>query len=454
MDTLDEIYNLIEDSILEEPAISLKDGGIIKSDFNEELKLLRDISNNGAYLIKEIESREREKTKISSLKVGYNKVFGYFIEITKSNLSKIDLDNTYIRKQTLSNAERFITEELKEIEDKILNAEDKIKTLEYEIFSKVREEIYKNTQKLQEVSKILALIDVYTSLATVANDNNYVKPIINEDDVLDIKNGRHPVIENLVDDFVANDTSLKQNVTNLITGPNMAGKSTYMRQSAIIALMAHIGSFVPAEYANIPIIDRIFTRVGASDDLSKGQSTFMVEMSEVSTILKNATQRSFVILDEIGRGTSTYDGISLAWAIVEYIQQNIKCKTLFATHYHELTQLESEFSNVYNYSISVKEDKDNIIFLRKIIKKPADKSYGIHVAKLAKLPMKVIKRADEILKDLEKNHIKQESEVQMTFEIKDNSLLEEIANIDVLNMTPLDAMNTIYLLQRKAKELL
>ena len=394
MDDLSDIYSLIDQAILEEPSITIKDGNIIKSEFNDELHSLRDISKNGAFMIKEIENREKEKTGVKSLKVGFNKVFGYYIEITKANLATANVDDSYIRKQTLSNAERFITSELKEIEDKILNAEDKIKNLEYEIFVNIRDNIYKNIDRIQSVAKIIANIDVFVSLATVAYVNNYVKPIINEDNKLDIKDGRHPVVESIVgeENFVPNDTYLNssENIINIITGPNMAGKSTYMRQTAIIALMAHIGSFVPASYANIPILDRIFTRVGASDDLAQGQSTFMVEMTEVSQILKNSTDKSLVILDEIGRGTSTYDGISLAWSIVEYIQKHIKCKTLFATHYHELVELENEFKDVKNYSVAVRENSDGIVFLRKIIEGGADKSYGIYVAELAKLPNEVI----------------------------------------------------------------
>ena len=553
MDDLNDLYNLIKESIKEDPSITIKDGNIIKSEFNDELKELRDISKNGAFMIKEIENREREKTGVKSLKIGFNKVFGYYIEITKANLNTANIDDGYIRKQTLSNAERFITSELKEIEDKILHAEEKIKTLEYEIFVNIRETIYKNIDRIQKVAKIIANIDVFVSFATVAYMNNYVKPLINEENKLDIKNGRHPVIENIVgeENFVPNDTYLNngENIINIITGPNMAGKSTYMRQTAIITLMAHIGSFVPAEYANIPICDRIFTRVGASDDLSQGQSTFMVEMSEVSHILKNATDKSLVILDEIGRGTSTYDGISLAWSIVEYIEQYIKCKTLFATHYHELTDLENKFKEVKNYSIAVKEDGDGIVFLRKIIPQGADKSYGIYVAQLAKLPEEVINRSKEILKDLEKNHInnsvtlnkdsfsnyvkmdrnnfdnaytkmdaikenkinelekeleklslnnfkneyeslkiehtelvkdyknikkdydklnkeykelsekldsnvvKESAITQISFDsINDVSLLDEIVSLDILSMTPLDAMNALFNLQKKAKE--
>ncbi len=523
MDNLDDIYNLVQEAIKEEPSITIKDGNIIKSDFNDELKDLRDISKNGAFMIKEIENREKEKTGVKSLKISFNKVFGYYIEITKANLNTAKIDETYIRKQTLSNAERFITPELKEIEDKILNAEEKIKNLEYEIFVNIRNTIYENINRIQKTAKIIANIDVFVSFATVAYMNNYVKPIINEKNKLDIKNGRHPVVENLVgeENFVPNDTYLNvgENIINIITGPNMAGKSTYMRQSAVISLMAHIGSFVPAEYANIPILDRIFTRVGASDDLSQGQSTFMVEMSEVSHILKNATDKSLVILDEIGRGTSTYDGISLAWSIVEYIQKNIKCKTLFATHYHELTDLDQEFNDVKNYSIAVKEENENIIFLRKIIPQGADKSYGIYVAKLAKLPDEVINRSRNILKDLEKKHVyeniainnkeeinksdyrdekyknqyealkinhaeliktynnekanyeklykeyvkldekendndivKEVALTQISFDNMDeNKLIDEIINLDILNMTPLDTMNALYNLQKKAK---
>lgn len=479
LDNLEDIFSLIEKAILEEPSLTIKDGNIIKSDFNNELKELRDISQNGAFLIKEIENREREKIGVKSLKIGFNKVFGYYIEISKAWLDNIDLDSSYIRKQTLSNSERFITPELKEIEDKILNAQDKIKLLEYDIFVNIRNEIYSNINRIQSTCKIIANIDVFVSFATVAYINNYVKPNINENNKLDIKNGRHPVVECIVgeENFVANDTYLNtdENIINIITGPNMAGKSTYMRQTAIIALMAHIGSFVPAEYADIPIIDRIFTRVGASDDLSQGQSTFMVEMSEVSLILKNATDKSLVILDEIGRGTSTYDGISLAWSIVEYIQKNIKCKTLFATHYHELTDLENKFKDIKNYSIAVKEDSEGIVFLRKIIPQGADKSYGIYVAQLAKLPDEVINRSKEILKDLEKNHIdnaifinessefnyeriisenEKISSNQISFDTIDTiNLNDEILNLDILNMTPLDAINTLYSLQIKAKKL-
>lgn len=471
MDDLRDLYNLLDSSILEEPSISIKEGNIIKSSFNKELESLRDISKNGAFMIKEIENKEKEKTGIKSLKIGFNKVFGYYIEITKTNLNQINLDETYIRKQTLSNAERFITEELKDIEDKILNAQDKIKTLEYDLFVQIRDEVYKNIEKLQKISKIIANIDVFVSLATVAYVNNYVKPILNNENKIEIINGRHPVVEDMVEEenFIKNDTILEKHAINLITGPNMAGKSTYMRQTAIICLMAHIGSFVPCEYANISILDRIFTRVGASDDLSKGQSTFMVEMSEVSNILENATEKSLVILDEIGRGTSTYDGISLAWSIVEYIQKNIKAKTLFATHYHELTLLEEKFNNIKNYSVQVKEENDNVVFLRKIQRGPANKSYGINVAKLAKLPDEVIQRANIILNELENKENKIDSSVivnqdndekiketttQLSFECTgDFSLKEEILKIDLMKMNIGDIINTLYQLQIKAKNI-
>ena len=471
MDDLRDLYNLLDSSILEEPSISIKEGNIIKSSFNKELESLRDISKNGAFMIKEIENKEKEKTGIKSLKIGFNKVFGYYIEITKTNLNQINLDETYIRKQTLSNAERFITEELKDIEDKILNAQDKIKTLEYDLFVQIRDEVYKNIEKLQKISKIIANIDVFVSLATVAYVNNYVKPILNNENKIEITNGRHPVVEDMVgeENFIKNDTILEKHAINLITGPNMAGKSTYMRQTAIICLMAHIGSFVPCEYANISILDRIFTRVGASDDLSKGQSTFMVEMSEVSNILENATEKSLVILDEIGRGTSTYDGISLAWSIVEYIQKNIKAKTLFATHYHELTLLEEKFNNIKNYSVQVKEENDNVVFLRKIQRGPANKSYGINVAKLAKLPDEVIQRANIILNELENKENKIDSSVivnqdndekiketttQLSFECTgDFSLKEEILKIDLMKMNIGDIINTLYQLQIKAKNI-
>lgn len=414
IDPLNDIYKIIEESILEEPSQNLKDGNIIKNEYSQELLELRNVSQNGASMIKDIEIREKEKTGVKALKVGYNKVFGYYIEITKVALLQANLDESYIRKQTLVNAERFITPELKEIEDKIINAEEKIKNLEYDMFKKIQNLIYNNIERIQRVATIIAELDVYLSNAIVASKNNYVKPEINSEGILKIKDGRHPVIEQIMgaENFISNDTEISEkNIINIITGPNMSGKSTYMRQTALIALMAHIGTFVPASFANIPILDRIFTRVGASDDLSQGQSTFMVEMDEVSHILKNASKDSLIILDEVGRGTSTYDGISLAWSIVEYIHEKIGAKTLFATHYHELTELEERYDTIKNYSIEVKEDGDNIVFLRKIVPMAADRSYGIYVAKLAKLPEEVLERADRILTELEKNHISNSSSI-------------------------------------------
>ena len=492
IDCLYDIYRLIDESILEEPSQGLKDGNIIKSQYSKDLYELRDIYNNGSSIIKDIEKREKERTGAKTLKIGYNKVFGYYIEITKAALVQLDLDDSYIRKQTLVNAERFITPELKEVEDKIINAEDKIKSLEYSIFKDIRNTIYDNIDRIQVVANTIAELDVYVSNAIIANKNSYSRPYVTESGQLEIIDGRHPVIEQIMgqENFIANKTSMNDNnKIHIITGPNMSGKSTYMRQTALICLMAHIGSFVPASSARIPILDRIFTRVGASDDLSQGQSTFMVEMDEVSQILKNATKYSLIILDEVGRGTSTYDGISLAWSIVEYIHDRIGAKTLFATHYHELTDLENTYDNIKNYSVDVKEDGDDIIFLRKIVDRAADRSYGIYVAKLAKLPDDLIKRADSILKDLEKNHLnnsesisqatgiypKEENEEeirQLSFdfvlerESKKNipmdeqidlspykDIISEIKNIDMMNTTPLQLMNILYQLQDKAKKI-
>ncbi|WAW15809.1 DNA mismatch repair protein MutS [Peptostreptococcus equinus] len=479
IDPLDDLFNLIDKSILETPSNTIKDGNIIKSQYSNELYDLRDISNNGANMIAQIEKNEKENTGAKTLKIGYNKVFGYYIEITKVALLQANLSDKYIRKQTLVNAERFITPELKEIEDKIINAEDKIKDLEYRLYKEIRNNIFKNIERIQRVANLIAELDVYVSNAIVADKNSYVKPQINTESIMLVKDGRHPVIEQIMgrESFISNDTNInRDNTISIITGPNMSGKSTYMRQTALIALMAHLGSFVPASYANIPLLDRIFTRVGASDDLSQGQSTFMVEMSEVSQILKNASKNSLIILDEIGRGTSTYDGISLAWSIVEYIQKNIGAKTLFATHYHELTDLENQFDGIKNYSVEVKEEKEEILFLRKIVPCAADRSYGIYVAKLAQLPDNVLNRADEILSELEKKHIENQSSIkkviadnnrnsiqenQLTFDMinhknddKEKEFLNEVANIDFMNSTPMDIMNKMFELQKKAKELI
>ena len=409
LDELQDIYGLIDNSIVEDPPMTIKDGGIIKLGYNEEIDKLKTATTDGKKWIIELEAEEKEKTGIKNLKVGFNKVFGYFIEVTKSNLDQVP--ERYIRKQTLTNAERYITEELKNLENQILGAEEKVVNLEYNAFTEIREEIAKNIKRLQKTATIVSTIDVLTSFAVVAEDMNYCMPKINTQGIIDIKNGRHPVIEKMLGagSFVENDTYLDEddNRLSIITGPNMAGKSTYMRQVALITLMAQVGSFVPAESANIGVVDKIFTRVGASDDLSMGQSTFMVEMMEVATILKEATKNSLVILDEIGRGTSTYDGLSIAWAVAEFIANKEKCgaKTLFATHYHELTELEEKLDGVKNYSIAVKEKGEDIIFLRKIVRGGTDESYGIHVARLAGVPKIVTTKANEILRGLERKNI-------------------------------------------------
>lgn len=406
LDELTDIKELLSNSILDDPSIALKEGNIIKDGYNEEVDSLRTAKLHGKEWIAALENRERDFTGIRSLKVGYNKVFGYYIEISKANYSSIP-EGRYIRKQTLANAERFITQELKEMEDKILGAEEKLVSLEYDLFIEIREAIEKEIARLKQSARIIGNLDALSTLSLIAVENDYVKPSINEDGIIEINEGRHPVVEKVIGkgEFVSNDTTLNSNDNRLllITGPNMAGKSTYMRQVALITLMAQIGSFVPARSANISICDKIFTRIGASDDLAGGKSTFMVEMWEVSNILKNATSKSLVLLDEVGRGTSTYDGLSIAWSVIEYISKNnnLKCKTLFATHYHELTKLEGVIEGVKNYSVAVSEIDDNIIFLRKIVEGGADQSYGIEVAKLAGLPTQVIDRAKEILSSLE-----------------------------------------------------
>ena len=463
LDELKDIHDLIEKAIVEEPPISVKEGGIIKEGFNPEIDEYKKASTDGKNWIVALEAKEKERTGIRNLKVGYTKVFGYYIEITKSFLKQVP-DN-YIRKQTLTGAERFITEELREIENKILGSEEKVVSLEYEEFTKIRTLIAKNIERLQNSASAISNVDVLTSLAIVAEDNNYVYPNVNDSDVIDIKDGRHPVIEKMIDSgsFVENDTYLdcKDNRVAIITGPNMAGKSTYMRQVAIIALMAQIGSFVPAESATIGIVDKIFTRVGASDDLSSGQSTFMVEMNEVANILKEATPKSLVILDEIGRGTSTYDGLSIAWAVAEYIadKEKIGCKTLFATHYHELLQLEEKVEGIKNYQVAVKEKGEDIIFLRKILEGGTDESYGIHVAKLAGVPGNVVTRANKILRSLEKGGVKvkedKEAKKQVEgqfdfFNIKLADISHELDKINVNELTPIDALNTLV----KLKEML
>ncbi len=464
LDVLEDIYNLIEESIVEEPPISVKDGGIIKLGYDPEIDTLKKATTEGKNWIIQLEAKEREETGIKGLKVGFNKVFGYFIEVTKSNLSMVP--ERFIRKQTLTNAERYITEELKNLENQILGAEEKVINLEYKAFTDIRDKIEAQIQRIQKTSAIVATLDVITSFATVAEDMNYVKPEVSNDGIIDIKDGRHPVIEKMsqAGEFVPNDTYLDKTTNRLaiITGPNMAGKSTYMRQVALITLMAQIGSYVPASAAKIGVVDKIFTRVGASDDLSMGQSTFMVEMMEVATILKEATSNSLVILDEIGRGTSTYDGLSIAWAVAEHIADKSLCgaKTLFATHYHELTELEEKIEGVKNYSIAVREKGEDIVFLRKIVKGGTDESYGVHVARLAGVPTNVTKKANEILRSLERRNILNNKVVEKEskkvvagqvdmFNFKLAEVASEFDKIDVNTLTPIDALNTIVKMKEK-----
>ncbi len=500
LDDLQDIYELIDASIEEEPPISVREGGIIKTGYNEEIDKLRNAKTEGKNWLAKLLEEEKEKTGIKNLRIKYNKVFGYYLEVTNSYKDLVPEDWT--RKQTLANAERYTTPRLKELEDMILGAEDRLYNLEYDVFCEIRDGIYNNIGRVQNTAKIIAKIDMFTSLALVAEQNNYVRPVINKRGKIDIKNGRHPVVEKMINNdlFVANDTYLDNNSHRIaiITGPNMAGKSTYMRQTALIVLMAQIGSFVPAESAVIGVVDRIFTRVGASDDLASGQSTFMVEMTEVANILRNATKNSLIILDEIGRGTSTFDGLSIAWAVIEHIANTklLGAKTLFATHYHELTELEGKIDSVDNYCIAVKEQGDDIVFLRKIIKGGADKSYGIQVAKLAGVPENVLKRAREIVEQLSDNDIAgRAKEIEVEYEIPDynygieqqtshrkkakkksasqiesetlgqlslfdtnntnvktDDIIVELHDLDLANITPIDAMNVLYKMQTKLRE--
>ena len=480
LDPLEDLRDLIASSIVDEPPLSVREGNMIREGFNGEADQLRNAKTEGKTWLAELEARERDKTGIKNLKIKFNKVFGYYFEVTNS--FKDLVPEYFVRKQTLVNAERFTTPELKELEDVILGAEDKLISLEYDLFCQVRDQVASQVVRIQKTAKAIASIDVFTSLSLVATRNNYVKPKINEKGVIQIKNGRHPVVELMLRDdlFVANDTCLDngKNRISIITGPNMAGKSTYMRQTALIVLMAQIGSFVPADEANIGICDRIFTRVGASDDLASGQSTFMVEMTEVANILRNATKNSLLILDEIGRGTSTFDGLAIAWAVVEYICNTkvLGAKTLFATHYHELTELEGTLSGVNNYCIAVKEQGDDIVFLRKIVKGGADKSYGIQVAKLAGVPDPVIRRAKELVEELASADItaraKEIAEMnaapgghkpvpkpddvelaQLTLfdTVREDDIIKEIGEMELGTMTPIDALNTLYRLQTRLK---
>ena len=519
LDVLEDISTLLSKSLLDDPATSIKEGNIIRTGYSDKVDELREAKLNGKQWIASLESKEREFTGIKSLKIGYNKVFGYYIEISKANYNLIP-EGRYIRKQTLANAERYITEELKVVEEKILGADEHLMALEYELFVELRDKVEAQIPRLKNSANIISSLDAITTLAKVAVDNDYIRPNINNEGVIEIDDGRHPVVEKVIGngEFVSNNTCINKqdNRLLLITGPNMAGKSTYMRQVALITLMAQIGSFVPARKANISVCDKIFTRIGASDDLAGGKSTFMVEMWEVSNILKNATPNSLVLLDEVGRGTSTYDGLSIAWSVIEYISKNkdLKCKTLFATHYHELTKLEGIIEGVKNYSVAVKETDEQVIFLRKIVEGGADQSYGIEVAKLAGLPLEVIERAKHILAKLENEksieidklfnnykesekvieaavteqskskvveikeepitepvieekvkeevkvvnepiQVKESNEIlQMDFTmLEKESLLNEIADIEVMTMTPLDAMNKLFKIVQDAKKL-
>ena len=464
LDILSDIYELIEASIVEEPPLTVKEGGLIKKGYKPEIDELIEAATNGKQWLANVEVREKELTGIKNLKIGYNKIFGYYIEVSKSNVKDIPEDR-YIRKQTLTTGERYITEELKKMENEILGAKEKIIALEYDEFVNIRNEIQSNAKRIQRTASAISKLDVIQGLANVANELNYCKPEIMDDDVIDIKNGRHPVVEKIIPygDFVQNDSLLNanENRLNIITGPNMAGKSTFMRQVALITIMAQIGSFVPAEYAHIGIVDKVFTRVGASDDLSSGESTFMVEMMEVANILKNATDRSLVILDEIGRGTSTYDGLSIAWAVSEYVSK-LKSKTLFATHYHELVGLEGKIDGAKNYHITVKERGEDIIFLRKIVEGGTDESYGIHVAKLAGVPKEVTNRANEILFKLEKKNImngkaeskseKAENAGQLSmYNYKLAEIASELDGVHLDSITPIEALNILQKMKDKMK---
>ncbi len=479
-DDLQDIFQLISESIEDDPPVTVREGGMIKDGFDETIDMLRSARRDGKQWLAELEEQDRERTGIKNLRIKYNKVFGYYFEVTNSFKNMVPED--YIRKQTLANAERYTTPRLKELEDTILNAEDKLTTLEYDLFCRIRDSITEELERIQRTAKSIAKLDVYASLSLVSERNRYVRPKLNEKGVIDIKDGRHPVVEQMItnDMFIANDTFLDNgsHCISVITGPNMAGKSTYMRQTALIVLLAQIGCFVPAKSANIGIVDRIFTRVGASDDLASGQSTFMVEMNEVANILRNATSSSLLILDEIGRGTSTFDGLSIAWAVIEHISNRklLGAKTLFATHYHELTELEGKMSNVNNYCIAVKECGDDIVFLRKIIKGGADKSYGIQVAKLAGVPDMVIDRAKEIVEQLTDNDITEKIQsiaVDVKHDVKikktpkldevdlaqmslfdtvtDEDVIKELMDVEVNTMSPIDALNTLYRLQNKLK---
>lgn len=458
LETFDMLYNLLENSIKEEVPLTIKEGGIIKDGFNHEIDELRNIKNNGKEFISNFEREEKERTGIKGLKIGYNKVFGYYIEVPKGQVNLVKEEFEYDRKQTISNCERYITPLLKEKENLILNAEEKLNNLEYEIFCSIKEEIKNYISKLQQVSSHIAFYDVMQSFATIAEEKNFIKPTINEEGIVNIISGRHPVVESVIEgEYIDNDVILDENTNVLIiTGPNMSGKSTYMREFGIIAILNQIGSFVPAKKCNIPIFDKIFTRIGASDDLVGGESTFMVEMKESANALRNATQNSLILFDELGRGTSTYDGMSLAGSIIEYISKNVKCKTLFSTHYHELTDMENTLNDVRNVHVSISEKDGDVTFLHKVMDGPVDKSYGINVAKLANLPDKVISRANELLdmyESKDKKESKKVTQFQLDFrEEKEDKLREYLNTIDPLYITPIEAINILDKLKKISKD--
>ena len=453
IETLDDLYELLQNSIDEDAPVTIKEGGIIKSGFNLELDELKENRSSGKDFVIKMESEERNRTGIKNLKVGYNKIFGYYIEVSKSNIGLIKEEYNYIRKQTLANCERYVTPLLKEKEALILGAEEKIINLEYNLFIEIKNKVQTYIKRIQNIAKVIAEIDVLQSFATVSEENNYIRPIITDKRIVEIIDNRHPVVEKVLETpFVPNDILMDEKTNILIiTGPNMAGKSTYMREFAITVIMAQIGCFVPAKKCTLPIFDQIFTRIGASDDLVSGDSTFMVEMKEANEAITNATNNSLIIFDELGRGTATYDGLSLAQAIIEYIHNNIKCKTLFSTHYHELTKLEDHFENLKNVHVSALEENGNITFLHKIKNGSVDKSYGIHVAKLANLPKSLIKRANEILNDYESNgNIEIKNQISFDLDEKDeeNIVLEKLKQINLYEITPIEALNILYELKK------
>lgn len=453
IETLDDLYELLQNSIDEDAPVTIKEGGIIKSGFNLELDELKENRSSGKDFVIKMESEERNRTGIKNLKVGYNKIFGYYIEVSKSNIGLIKEEYNYIRKQTLANCERYVTPLLKEKEALILGAEEKIINLEYNLFIEIKNKVQTYIKRIQNIAKVIAEIDVLQSFATISEENNYIRPIITDKRIVEIIDNRHPVVEKVLETpFVPNDILMDEKTNILIiTGPNMAGKSTYMREFAITVIMAQIGCFVPAKKCTLPIFDQIFTRIGASDDLVSGDSTFMVEMKEANEAITNATNNSLIIFDELGRGTATYDGLSLAQAIIEYLHNNIKCKTLFSTHYHELTKLEDHFENLKNVHVSALEENGNITFLHKIKNGSVDKSYGIHVAKLANLPKSLIKRANEILNDYESNgNIEIKNQISFDLDEKDeeNIALEKLKQINPYEITPIEALNILYELKK------